>query len=202
MALYPPLQPVVEAVPPDPQVFRLQKIGELEAFLRSEVESRSRLRKKYHRAVDALDGTSAFFGAACIVTGSIGVGLLASGIGFAAGLALEAVTVATGLFDIAGIAISHHCSAKSEKHESIRILASSKLNTIHSLISKALEDCSISDVEYKLILDEIEKYHEMKNEIRCGKVAAATSSPALDEKTKNELIKKIEKLAASKSPAH
>ena len=92
-------------------------------------------------------------------------------------------------------------SAKSVKHEAIRILASSKLNIIHSLISKALEDCSISDVEYKLILDEVEKYHEMKNEIR-RKAAAATNSPVLDEKTKNELIKQIEKLAASKSPAH
>jgi len=201
MALYPPLQPVVEAVPPDPQVFRLQKIGELEAFLRSEVESRSRLRKKYHRAVNALDGTSAVLGATCIVTGGIGVGLLASGIGFVAGLSLEAVTATAGLFDIACIAISRHYLVKSVKHESIRILALSKLNTIHSLISKALEDCSISDVEYKLILDEVEKYHEMKNEIR-HKAAAATSSPALDEKTKNELIKKIEKLAASKSPAH
>ena len=201
MALYPPLQPVVEAVPPDPQVFRLQKIGELEAFLRSEVESRSRLRKKYHRAVDALDGTSAVLGATCIVAGGISVGLLASGIGFVVGLTLEAVTAATGLCDIACMATSRHYSAKSVKHESIRILASSKLNTIHSLISKALEDCSISDVEYKLILDEVEKYHEMKNEIR-RKAAAATNSPVLDEKTKNELIKKIEKLAASKSPAH
>ena len=118
MALYPPLQPVVEAVPPDPQVFRLQKIGELEAFLRSEVESRSRLRKKYHRAVDALDGTSAVLGTTCIVVGGIGVGLLASGIGFVVGLTLEAVTAATGLFDIACIAISlsQICKTRSHSH--------------------------------------------------------------------------------------
>ena len=110
MALYPPLQPVVGAVPPDPQVFRLQKIGELEAFLRSEVESRSRLRKKYHRAVNAFDGTGAVFGAACIAAGAVGVGLLASGIGLVAGLTLEAATIAAGLVDIAGIAISRRCS--------------------------------------------------------------------------------------------
>ena len=201
MALYPPLQPVVGAVPPDPQVFRLQKIGELEAFLRSEVESRSRLRKKYHRAVNAFDGTGAVFGAACIAAGAVGVGLLASGIGIVPGLMLEAVDGVTGLIAIAGNVIARRLSVKAKKHESIRILALAKLNTVHSHISKALEDCSISDEEYTLILGEVDKYHVMKEEIR-HKPAAATSSPVLDEKTKNELIKKIEKLAASKSPAH
>ena len=37
------------------QQFRLQHIGELEAFLRSEVEIRSRILKKYRRAVNVLD---------------------------------------------------------------------------------------------------------------------------------------------------
>ena len=41
--LYPELP---EARPTSPQTFRLQKISELEAFLRAEVESRSRLNKK------------------------------------------------------------------------------------------------------------------------------------------------------------
>jgi len=44
------------------QTFRLQKIGELEAFLRAEVEQRGRLHKKYSRAVNALDGTCAVLG--------------------------------------------------------------------------------------------------------------------------------------------
>lgn len=38
------------------------------------------------------------------------------------------------------------------------MLVSLKLDTVHSRISKALEDCSISDDEYKLIVDEVEKY--------------------------------------------
>jgi len=33
---------------------------------------------------------------------------------------------------------------------------------MHSHISKALEDCNISDDEYKLVLEDIEKYHTMK----------------------------------------
>jgi len=64
------------------QTFRLYKIGELKSFLRSEVESRGRLHKKYHRAVNTLNGTCAALGATCIVSGTVGAGLLASGIGF------------------------------------------------------------------------------------------------------------------------
>ena len=61
-ALYPQLgatSQTSDATAPDAQQFRLQKIDELEVFLRSEVEARSCLYKKYRRAVNALDGTCA-----------------------------------------------------------------------------------------------------------------------------------------------
>jgi len=63
----------------------------------------------------------------------------------------------------------------------------SKLNTVHSHISKAVEDCSISYNEYKLILEESEKYRSMKEELH-HKHGPATSS-MIDEETKSELIK-------------
>jgi hypothetical protein len=87
--LYPPLYGYAQqvALPPDPRVvvqppagpqpipaqqFRLQKIGELETFLRLEVEGHSRLHKKYQRAVNILDGACVTLGAACVVTGTVG----------------------------------------------------------------------------------------------------------------------------------
>jgi hypothetical protein len=76
----------------------------------------------------------------CVGTGAVGTGLLASGVGFVPGLVLEGVTGVAGLLDVAGLAVSRRCSAKAAKHEAIRILASAKLNTVHSHISKALED--------------------------------------------------------------
>ena len=88
----------------------------------------------------------------------------------------------------------------------VRILATSKLNTVHSHISKALEDCKISDDEYKLILDEIEKYRAMKEELRRQHAPAAGS--VIDETAKNSLIQRgrdearasfIKKLAVSDS---
>jgi len=86
-------------------------------------------------------------------------------------------------------------------------LAMSKQNTVHSHIPKALGDCQISDDEYKLILDEVEKYRSLKENLR--RKHAPTAGRMVDEKTKNELIKRgreqacasfIKKLATSESP--
>ena len=176
-------------------------------FLRTEIENRSRLHIKYHRAVNALDGTCAALGTACIATGAVGAGLLASGVGFVPGLVLELITGVAGLLDVASVALSRRCSAKAAKHEAVRILAASKLNTVYSHISKALEDCNISDDEYKLVLEEVEKYRTMKEEVRRKHASAAGS--VIDEETKNELIKRgrdqahasfIKKLTTSESP--
>ena len=46
------------------------------------------------------------------------------------------------------------------------MLAVSSLNTISSLISKALSDVSISDQEYSLILLKFERFTRMKEELR------------------------------------
>jgi len=78
-------------------VFRLQKISDIGAFLRTDVENRERLHKKYRRAVNSLEGTCGMLGTTCVVTGTFCACLLASGIGFVAGLVLETVTGVAGL---------------------------------------------------------------------------------------------------------
>src|ERR1043165_6917434 len=72
-----------------PQTFRLQKIGELETFLRSEVEFRSVLFNNYSRAVNMVNGVSA----SCAVFGlsarTGGLALIVTGVGVKPGLILE-----------------------------------------------------------------------------------------------------------------
>ena len=46
------------------------------------------------------------------------------------------------------------------------MLASAKLDTIASHISKALMDNYVSDEEFKLVMEELNKYKAMKEEIR------------------------------------
>jgi hypothetical protein len=196
MSLYPELPSAAAK----PQEFRLHKINEIEDFLHKEIETRNHLHKKYRRAVNALDGACATLGAACIATGAVGAGLLASGIGAVAGLVLEGITAGAGVLDLIGIAISRRCSVEAAKHEAIHVLAASKLNTIHSHVSKALEDGSISDDEYKLVLEEVDKYRAMKDEIRHKFLAGAatTSATAIHEEEKQELLKQAHTALAKK----
>ena len=56
--------------------------------------------------------------------------------------------------------------SKSKKHDEIRVLAESKLNSSADRISIALNDDKISDEEFHLVLSEIDKYNQMKEEIR------------------------------------
>ena len=46
------------------------------------------------------------------------------------------------------------------------MLAKSKLNSIETLMSQALIDLQISDEEFKTIVNEKEKYDQMKESIR------------------------------------
>ena len=56
--------------------------------------------------------------------------------------------------------------AKARKRDLIRCLAESKINTIAYRISVALNHDKISEEEFRLILSEIDKYNQMKVEIR------------------------------------
>ena len=65
---------------------------------------------------------------------------------------MEAVSIVMGLLRVVGKEAIKKMSLKFEKQEKMAMLTVSTLNTISSLISKALTDDSISDEEYSLIL--------------------------------------------------
>ncbi len=46
------------------------------------------------------------------------------------------------------------------------MLAMAKLNSISNKVSTALEDGNISDEEFMLIIEEMDKYQHMKSDIR------------------------------------
>ena len=57
-------------------------------------------------------------------------------------------------------------SRKEGKHERIAVLAEGKLSAVSNCISKALDDGEISEEEYSLIVSELDKFREIKEEIR------------------------------------
>ena len=81
-------------------------------------------------------------------------------------LCLEIRAAAKGLISLLGNVVARKTTLKAEKHLKISMLAKAKLDTIASHISEALMDNKISDDEFKLIMEELNKYRAMKEEIR------------------------------------
>ena len=92
--------------------------------------------------------------------------LLASGVASPIALGLGISGVATGAISLFGNVAVRKTTIRAEKHLKIKMLASAKLDTIASHISKALMDDHISDEEFKLIMEELNKYKARKEEIR------------------------------------
>ena len=176
----------VNNTPPD-QYFRLQEISRLRNHLEDEKDKRSQLYKKYRRGINAVDAADTALISASMGMGIGGVGLLTTVIAAPVVLGLEIAALGCGLLGVAGKFIGRRLSVKANKHDEVRMLAESKLNTIADHVSRALTDGQISDEEFRLIIDEAQKYTQMKAEIRTG-AQKAHAAVTLDEETKNSLI--------------
>ena len=55
---------------------------------------------------------------------------------------------------------------KQGKHNAIKLLALSKLDSIADIISQAMQDGEISPTEFHKVLQKIEKYRKLKADIR------------------------------------
>ena len=107
-----------------------------------------------------------WLGVSVIGLGINGVGPLSTIVAAPAVIGMEALTIVFGLLLVVSSRAIKKMSLKIEKHEKIAMLALSSLNTISSLMSKALTDDTISDEEYSLILLEFETFTRMKEDLR------------------------------------
>ena len=146
--------------------YRLKIIREVQEFLEEEIKKREAFSKKYFRiakVVNMIDN-----GLITITIGAEGTSavLLATGVGSPFALALGISGVVTGAISLIGNIFSKKATTKAEKHLKIKTLAMAKLDTIASHISKAMMDNFISDEEFKLIMEEMNKYKALKEEVR------------------------------------
>jgi len=117
-----------------------------------------------------------------------GISLLSTVIAAPVVLGMEVAALCCGLLGVAGKFVRRKLTIKAKKHDEIRVLAESKLNTITSHVSAALVDGHISEEEFRLVLDEVSKYHQLKDKIRTG-AKKANGAVAIDEEMKTSLIK-------------
>ena len=146
--------------------YRLKIIREVQNFLEEEINKRDAFSKKYFRIAKVVNMVD---NALIVVTiGAEGTGavLFSTGVGAPFALALGISGVVTGAVSLIGNIFSKKATTKAEKHLKIKTLATAKLDTIASHISKALTDDFISNEEFNLIMEEMNKYKALKEDIR------------------------------------
>ena len=146
--------------------YRLKIIREVQEFLEEEIKKREAFSKKYFRIAKVVNMVDN--GLITITIGAEGADavLLATGVGSPFALALGISGVVTGAISLIGNIFSKKATTKAEKHLKIKTLAMAKLDTIASHISKAMMDDFINDEEFKLIMEEMNKYKALKEEVR------------------------------------
>ena len=178
------------------QGYRLQKINEIQTFLEKEIETREALSKKYFKTAKIVDNVDTVLITITIGAGAGGISLLSTIVAAPAVIAIEGVALFTGLLSIIGKYSVKKSVSKAEKHEKIKTIASAKLDTISSYISKALSDNKVTDEEFRLILEELEKYKVMKVEVRSKtkKKIATELEETLIERGRQEARESFRKL--------
>ena len=127
-----------------------------------------------------------------VMAGGIRIAAFASGIGLPVGIALSG----TSLLLSHATAITRKSfkifTVKQEKHDAIKLLAQSKLDSITDIISQAMQDGDISPTEFRKVLQEVEKYLKLKADVRNQ---AKTKIKHIKEEQREELLEQGRKEA-------
>ena len=184
--IYPQIPAPTAPIDTDTQAYRLKKIEEAEEFLRNEVKERDKLVKRFKRRAKTSEVINLTTTALATSAGAATITTSATVVGLPVGIPLGAVSLILG----SGAATSHIAqkifNSKTKKNDKIKTLAESKLDTISSIVSKAVEDSHISHQEYQLILKEVEHYRKMKEEIR---TKSKKATDAITAEQREEILK-------------
>ena len=193
----PQLYPMQELTQLNAEDFRLKKINDLLKELSDEVEHYRQVAKKYKRSHSMVHASAVGLGSLSVGLSSGALATALTGFGIVASPALAGVATLCGLGSVGFAAASKRLERKVTKHEKIYTLAQAKRNSVNELVSQALADKQISDIEFRIITREVEKYHELKAAIRAGKVqrqeAVAQTTPPDIKKLEEEIRKEVKR---------
>ena len=153
-------------VPKDGKTFRLQQSCRVLENFEKEAKHYASVRKKYKRCYNFLSRISTSTGTLSFCLSGSGVGTAFSGVGLPLAALLGGLGLICGVASVITAASAKKVSRKVTKHEKTVSVCESKINSLKDRISKALADDRLSDEEFNNILAEMDKYHEMKKDIR------------------------------------
>ena len=163
--------------------------------LEKEAKHYASVRKKYKRCYNLLSRISTSSGTLSFCLSGSGVGTAFSGVGIPLAASLGGLGLVCGVASVIAGEAGKKVSRKVTKHEKTVSVCESKINSLKDRISKALADDMISDEEFENILAEMEKYHEMKKDIRHkfqkNKIKKTADAGELRRQIHAEILKKL-----------
>ena len=146
--------------------YRLDEINKIRDYFNNEIKGRKDIIKKINKYLVSFDYLDKIFIALSASFGTLSIASYASVVDTLAGIAGSSLTL---IFTIGtGISKSLLKVTKkgNKKHNKIIALAKSKLNTIDTLLSSALNDSEISHEEFTNIITETNIYENIKEHIK------------------------------------
>ena len=180
--------------------YRLKKIIDCQKELENEISHYRRISKKYKRAKTIINAFAVTTGALTTVLSTASLATLLSAIAAPIGASLAGIAALMGITSTTAGVSSERLNKKLTKHEKTVSLAESKHLSISRLVSKAMSDGTITDVEFNLILREIDNYYSLKGQLRreVKKIENISSDQKGDnEALRQELKKKIQQKLGS-----
>ena len=185
---YAPLYPTL----PNAETFRLGEISRINKEMAEEAQHYRLVLTKYKKAQKALSFTVAGLG---VVTTAMSLGAVASaltGVGIVVAVPLGAVGNVCGAVSTGLVAANKKVENKVNKHARTSLLVSVEHTAINALVSKALDNNSISDAEFKIITHEMEKYRKITDALHhANRPTSAADLEKIREEVRDEMRKKI-----------
>ena len=135
-------------------------------FFLDEIEAHRRPVKKMKQLNKATRIADTGLITSAAITGGTSIPAFVSGFGLPVGAALDGLGVALSSLTVPTRNFSRSQTVKQGKHDAIMLLAQSKLHSITDIIFQAMREGNISHTEFHKILQEREKYHKLKDNIR------------------------------------
>ena len=158
--IYTDLKPTV---PQEPQIYRLKKLTVIEAFFLDKTEVRERIAKKIKRFNTITGIVDTGLITSMVITEGIPIAAFASCARLPVDIALSGTSLLLSLATVITRKSFKTFTVKQEKHDAIKLLAQSKLDSIANIISKVKQ---MESIEFHKVLQEVEKYCKLKADIR------------------------------------
>ena len=160
------IKAIEETILSEQTKLQLSEIIGIENYFYQEIDQRKLCSKKLKEHVTAFDYVDKILIVLSATTSGVSIISFTSIVGAPVGIASASFTLIFSLTTGIVKKLLNITRNKKKKHDKILMLAKSKLSSIETLISQALNDIEISHEEFITILEEKDKYERMKGNLR------------------------------------